>query len=94
MNELINIKNDEAVTTSLQVAEVFKKQHTKVIRAIENLIGGIPKNGDTPKLFSKSWYIHPQNNQKYPVYYMNRDGFSHLDKCPFVISILYFCFMS
>ena len=78
MNELINIKNDEAVTTSLEVAEVFRKQHTKVIRAIENLLEGIPKNGDTPKMFQKAWYIHPQNNQKYSVYYMNRDGFSLL----------------
>ena len=78
MNELINIKNDEAVTTSLQIAEAFKKQHTKVIRAIENLIEGLPKNGDTPKMFYKAWYIHPQNSQKYPMYYMNRDGFSLL----------------
>lgn len=78
MNELITIKKDKAVTTSLQIAETFKKQHTKVIRAIENLIEGLPQNGDTPKLFYKAWYIHPQNHQKYPMYYMNRDGFSLL----------------
>lgn len=78
MNELIYLKNDEAVTTSLQVAEVFGKQHTKVIRAIENLIGGLPKNGDTPKMFRKSWKQNEQNGQKYPMYYMNRDGFSLL----------------
>lgn len=78
MNELINIKNDEAVTTSLQVAEVFGKQHTKVIRAIENLIGGLPQNGDTLKMFRKSWKQNKQNGQRYPMYYMNRDGFSLL----------------
>lgn len=78
MNELIYLKNDEAVTTSLQVAEVFGKQHTKVIRAIENLIGGLPKNGDTPKMFRKSWKQNEQNGQRYPMYYMNRDGFSLL----------------
>lgn len=78
MNELIYLKNDEAVTTSLQVAEVFGKQHTKVIRAIENLIGGLPKNGDTPKMFRKSWRQNEQNGQRYPMYYMNRDGFSLL----------------
>lgn len=78
MNELVYLKKNEAMTTSLQVAEVFEKQHTKVIRAIENIIKGLPQNGDTPKLFSKSYYTHPQNNQKYPIYYMNRDGFSLL----------------
>ena len=35
MNELIFLKNDEAVTTSLQVAEVFGKQHKTVLRKIE-----------------------------------------------------------
>ena len=78
MNELINVRNDEAVTTSLQVAEAFGKQHTKVIRAIENLIEGLPKNGDTPKMFRKSSSINKQNRQRYPMYYINRDGFSLL----------------
>lgn len=78
MNELINIKNDEAVTTSLLIAEAFGKQHTKVIRAIENLIEGIAKNGDTHKMFYKSWKKNEQNGQNYPMYYMNRDGFSLL----------------
>lgn len=76
MNELINIKNDEAVTTSLQVAEVFGKRHDRVLRAIENLIGGLPKNGEA--YFHKGCRIEKQNGQRYPMYYINRDGFSLL----------------
>ena len=38
MNELVYLKNNEAVCDSLQVAEKFHKRHSDVIRAIENLI--------------------------------------------------------
>ena len=37
MEELVFLKKDEAVCTSLLVAEKFGKRHTHVIRAIENL---------------------------------------------------------
>lgn len=42
MNELVYLKNDEAVCDSLQVAEKFEKRHADVIRAIENLIKNDP----------------------------------------------------
>lgn len=77
MNELINIKNDEAVTTSLQVAEVFGKRHDNVLRAIDNLLKTLLKNEDTPKMF----FISKQkatDGQTHRMYYMNRDGFSLL----------------
>ena len=48
MNELVFLKNDEAMTDSLLVAEMFGKRHDSVIRAIETIIGGLPKNVDTP----------------------------------------------
>lgn len=35
MDNLVIMKNQQAVTTSLQVAEVFEKQHKHVIEAIE-----------------------------------------------------------
>lgn len=38
MNELVYLKNDEAVCDSLQVAEKFHKRHANVIRAIEKII--------------------------------------------------------
>ena len=77
MNELVYLKNDEAVCDSLQVADKFKKNHYHVLRDIENLIGGISKFGET-HCFKKSYYTNEQNGQRYPKYYMNRDGFSLL----------------
>lgn len=38
MNELVYLKNDEAVCSSLQVAEKFGKRHTHVIERIEKII--------------------------------------------------------
>lgn len=38
MNDLVYMKNDEAVCDSLQVAEKFGKRHADVIRSIKNLI--------------------------------------------------------
>lgn len=78
MHELVLIKNDEEVTTSLKVAESFGKRHNNVIQAIENLMGGLLKIEDTQQMFKKGRYRHEQNGQYYPMYYMNRDGFSLL----------------
>lgn len=72
MNELINIKNDEAVTTSLQVATAFGKRHDRVLRAIENVISNAPKNGVVK--FSKSTYTDSKG-EKRPMYLMNRGAF-------------------
>lgn len=82
MNELVYLKNDEAVCDSLQVAEKFHKRHDKLVSEIERmypgLIGrGCAQNGGHP-MFIKTTYIHQQNNQRYPKYIMNRDGFSLL----------------
>lgn len=78
MDELIILRRKEAVTTSLMVAEFFRKEHSKVIRSIENTLEGLPKNGDTPHMFYRATYIEEQNGQEYPMYYMNRDGFTLL----------------
>lgn len=37
MNDLVIMKNKQAVTSSLQVAEVFEKNHRDVLKAITNL---------------------------------------------------------
>ena len=37
MDELVKIRQDRAVTTSVQVAEMFHKQHRHVLRDIESL---------------------------------------------------------
>lgn len=77
MENLVFLKKDEALTDSLTVAEMFGKEHSKVMKAIENLIGGLAKSGDT-QMFYKTWYKHHQNGERYPKYLMNRDGFSLL----------------
>lgn len=77
MNKLVILKNKQAITTSLKVAEYFEKRHSDVIRAIENSIAqleGVRKNAHTPP-FTKTTYINEQNGQKYPMYLLNRDGF-------------------
>lgn len=77
MNELINIKNDEAVTTSLLVAEVFKKRHADVIRKIENILESNSSTQKCAQSFMPGKYkdISGKTN---PMYYMNRDGFVFL----------------
>lgn len=47
------------------------------MRAIEDIVEGLHKNVDTP-MFYKTEYVHEQNGQKYPMYLMNRDGFTLL----------------
>lgn len=76
MEELVNVQKEQVVCTSLQVADKFGKRHDRVLRAIENLLAGLPKNGET--YFMKSSYTENQNGQTYPMYLMNRDGFSLL----------------
>ena len=71
---LVVIQNRQVVTTSLQVAKSFEKEHRNVLRDIEGLL----KNEQTQNYFYKGTYEHPQNKQEYPMYYMNRDGFTLL----------------
>ena len=73
MNELIYLKNNEAVCSSLDVAEKFHKSHKNVLRNIDNLL----KNEGVKNMFFKGQY-HDEKNEKRPMYYMNRDGFSLL----------------
>lgn len=79
MNDIIlSTQNSEPVASSRDVAKRFGKEHRNVMRDIENLMSeGVLKIEQTP-LFYKTEYTHPQNHQKYPMYLMNRDGFSLL----------------
>ncbi|MEK9198830.1 Rha family transcriptional regulator [Ureibacillus sp. FSL E2-3493] len=76
MTDLIVIKNRQAVTSSLQIAEDFEKNHNHVLRDIDNLKEGLDQKWTD--LFFEDEYEHPQNKQKYRMYYMNRDGFTLL----------------
>ena len=79
MNDImLSTQNGEPVASSRDVAKRFGKEHRNVMRDIENLMSeGVLKIEQTP-LFYKTEYTHPQNHQKYPMYLMNRDGFSLL----------------
>ena len=74
MEELVSIKNDEAVCDSLEIAEKFRKRHDRVIRAVENLKKDVPNFGE---MFHRTLY-EDSYKRKQPKYFMNRDGFSLL----------------
>ena len=75
MNELVVMKDQQAVTDSLQVARNFEKEHKNVLQSIDEIMGVAENSAD---LFHEDFYIHPQNKQKYRIIYMNRDGFTLL----------------
>lgn len=66
-----------ALTNSVLVAKKFEKDHQHVLRDIRTLVEGVSKIGDTP-MFEEATYVHPQNGQTYPMFVMNRDGFTLL----------------
>ena len=70
--------SDALVVSSRQVAENFEKEHRDVLKAIRRLVEGMCKSSQTPSMFHKTTYVNEQNGQTYPMYLMNRDGFSLL----------------
>ena len=76
MDELVYLKNDEPVCSSLQVAEKFGKRHADVMRSIDNLI----KNDSTQncvQCFKQSAY-KDDTGKSNKMYVMNKDGFAFL----------------
>jgi len=73
-NELVTYSNDQAVTNSLLVAAKFQKEHKDVLDLIRNLKA---ENSAVKNLFVESSYVSCRNRE-YPMYLMNRDGFSLL----------------
>lgn len=67
--------NAEAVTTSLQVAEVFGKAHKSVIRKIEQIKEENDSAQNCSQCFRQSFYTDASGKRN-PMYYINRDGFS------------------
>ncbi|MBU7562640.1 phage antirepressor KilAC domain-containing protein [Pediococcus ethanolidurans] len=74
MNDLVIMKNKQAVTSSLQVAEVFKKEHKNILRDINNL--------EIDRLNFEHMFMAGNEPDSYgrdrKVIYMNRDGFTLL----------------
>lgn len=72
--EIVVVQNNQAVTTSLQVAETFGKEVKHVNEAIKNLM---VENSTVKNMFHESTYTN-ERGKEYPMYYMNRDGFTLL----------------
>ena len=74
---LVEIENNEVVTSSIKVAEVFGKQHKDVLKAVKSL--------DISEEFrernfalSKIDYQNGNIKKQLPMYYITRDGFMFL----------------
>lgn len=66
MNNLVFIENDRVVTDSLTVAEVFGKDHDKVMRDIRNQLEKLNEAGEHEwgiANFGETQYQNPQNKQ-------------------------------
>lgn len=77
-NQLVEVRNGSSVTTSLQIAKVFGKNHFDVLRNIREL-------ECSPKFIARNfavYHYHSKLNEnvtrKLPMYYITRDGFTFL----------------
>lgn len=75
--QLVFVERNKALTTSLKVAEYFGKEHSKVLRSIEQLECS---DSFREANFGLSNYERKNGNvtKSYPMYYMTRDGFTFL----------------
>ena len=72
--ELITIENGQPVTTSLKIAELFRKQHKNVIQRIETL----QCSSDFNRLNFKPIFYNDSYNRKQKGYEITKDGFAIL----------------
>lgn len=77
MDDLVIMKNQQAVTSSLQVAETFEKKHKHVMEAILNRIDSAENSAQYNSMFAKGSY-KDRSGKSNPMYYMNRDGFAFI----------------
>lgn len=76
-NPLVYANGAVALTNSILVAKKFDRNHRDVLDSIRELIKGCAENSADP-MFEGTTYVHPQNGQTYPMFVMNRDGFTLL----------------
>ena len=74
MTNLVEVNNEQVVTTSITVAESFGKRHDHVLQDIKNLT---TENSGVKNMFEKTTYTNSRNRE-YPMYLINRDGFTLL----------------
>lgn len=71
---ILSTQNGEPVASSRQIADSFGKEHKDVLRAIENIKA---QNCALTSMFFEATYT-AGTGKAYPMYLMNRDGFSLL----------------
>lgn len=70
---ILSTQNGEPVASSRQIAESFGKEHKNVIQSIENLAA---ENSAAKSMFHETTFEN--RGKQYPMYMMNRDGFTLL----------------
>lgn len=70
---MVTYENDQMLVSSLEVSRNFQKEHRHVLESIRNLAA---ENSVAKKLFYESTYEN--RGKQYPMYLMNRDGFTLL----------------
>ncbi len=70
---ILSVENNEAVVSSRQIAEDFGKRHNDVMEAIRSILA---TENSVTKFFHESTFEY--RGQTFPMYLMNRDGFSLL----------------
>lgn len=73
MEALVKVENNQIVTDSRSVAEHFGKRHNDVTEVIRKLLA---TEKSVTKMFHESKFEY--RGQEFPMYLMNRDGFSLL----------------
>lgn len=73
MNQLVVINNNQIVVSSKDIAEHFGKEHKDVLENIRHIL--VAENSAT-KFFQETSSVY--RGQHFPLYLMNRDGFSLL----------------
>ena len=71
-------KNEQITTTSLNVAEVFGKNHRDVLRSIDNLVAELPEEIRVRNFAQGSYTLPDTGNQQHRVFNITRDGFTLL----------------
>ena len=77
MEDLVIMNNNQAVTTSLVLAEVFDKKHKNVIQTISSKINSAENSAQYKKMFAETTYTDKSGKQN-KMYYLNRDGFTFI----------------
>ncbi len=73
--QLVQIINKKVVISSIQLAKSFDKQHKDILESIRQI--RTAENSAILRMFQEAEYTNEQN-KKFPMYLMNRDGFSLL----------------